>query len=656
MRSRKINVTATLGLLLAFAMLIGIVSNVVIPLNLKVTSLVLLGVIAAWYAKPIYLKWAGRLSEHQVTQILITIIGLMMIVQIWVLRFTPATVYHDPFRVLVQAEQLSHGDFNWGESVYFWRFPNNVSLTVLLSYWLRLTNLLHMSTSASIHVLSFIMLDGFIVAILRSVRRLSRQHGGVLLAGSFFLFSPFAYTYYLQVFYSDLPTLICLSITFNVLVGWHGFGRVKKILAGTVLVLSIVIGEVVKPNLIVLLVAVALLSIWLMTVDRKWLNILKGPLILITLGFILAGPVSAGLKSSSHFKNNNEYAFPTMHWVWMSYNPSASGRYDFHDVLTLSSIQGKKAKQAYLKKALPARLKRLGPLGIVKRWFQKAGILLNVSFMSRAYTGGFISAPKLYQRVEVPLAVFGQIIMRIGFILLYAETLLRCLRLWRTRTVAPEVDPRLTLTILTALGYLAFHTLLWETESRYGQVMIPLLGILCAVPSLATTSERQPIPRGHLAGMVSGLGVVATLLVYIVSPQALYQTRGVLVAGQLSQLSLQFDARRTWVKPFDTLSQRVTLNHVATHFSVSLAPAAELSGYLVNEQTKQHYALLRTESALVLTRPLKTGRYRIELRNDLQRPQSVLLTKTRSYWLAPHPLYINHQNHRYWSFVYEFLR
>ncbi len=67
--------------------------------------------------------------------------------------------------------------------------------------------------------------------------------------------------------------------------------------------------------------------------------------------------------------------------------------------------------------------------------------------------------------------------MRIGFVLLYAETFLRCLRLWRRRLKSTD-DPRIMLTILTALGYIAFHTLLSGTESRYGQVMIPLLGIL----------------------------------------------------------------------------------------------------------------------------------------------------------------------------------
>ena len=372
MRIKRVSITSILALILALAMVIGIVSNLVQPFDIKASSLVLIGCLAVWYLKPLYLKWSEQLSETAMTRILTVIFIAIMIIQLLVIRFLPASVYHDPFRVLVQAEQLSHGNLSWNDSLYFWRFPNNVSLTVLLSYWLKLTNFLHMDTYWGIHLLSFILLDTFIFAILRSVRRLSHQHGAALLAAVFFLISPFAYTYYLQVFYSDLPTLLCLAVVFNVLIGWSSFNRTKKIVTGTGLVLSVIIGEVVKPNLIVLLVAVVLVGIWLLIKNRQQLKIIQTPLILIVLGFVLAVPTAAGLKSASHFKNNNEYAFPTEHWIWMSYNPKSDGRYNFSDVQTLSSIQGKQAKQAYLKKALPERLEQLGPLGIVKRWIEKA--------------------------------------------------------------------------------------------------------------------------------------------------------------------------------------------------------------------------------------------------------------------------------------------
>ena len=43
--------------------------------------------------------------------------------------------------------------------------------------------------------------------------------------------------------------------------------------------------------------------------------------------------------------------------------------------------------------------------------------------------------------------------------------------------------------IVTALGYIAFHTLLWEVEPRYGQAILPLL--MFALAALPDRSNPQ---------------------------------------------------------------------------------------------------------------------------------------------------------------------
>ncbi|KRK98067.1 hypothetical protein FD04_GL001045 [Secundilactobacillus odoratitofui DSM 19909 = JCM 15043] len=655
--SRHSSITAILGLILAIAMGIGIVSNLVVPFNFKMTAVVVIGCIVVWQLKPYYLNWAERLSDKTVNWLLVAMVALIVIIQIAVLWVTPATVYHDPFRTIVQAEQLSRGNLTWNDSIYFQRFPNNVSLTVILAGWLKATSWLHMTTNNSVHLLSLILLDGFIVIMLRALLRLSHRHGAVILAGMFFLVSPFAYTYYLQVFYSDLPTLICLALTFNIVIGWQHFGRLKKWLAAFGLVVVITLGEVVKPNLIVLLVAVLLVTIWLAFRNRIALNQLKTPFILIAVGFALAVPSAHGLSQVSHFQPNNAEAFPTTHWIWMSYNPKYAGRYNFEDVQKLSQIKGKTQKQAYLKKALPARLKSLGPAGILGRWVEKASILLNVSFMQQAYTGGFIQAPGWYQKMGPTLSLLGSLIMRIGFILLYTETLIRCLRLWRNRATIPTVDPRITLTILTALGYLAFHTLLWETESRYGQVMLPILGILCALPSLATANLNDLFVKRSMTAKRVGWSVVGLLAVFVgVGAGNLQRMPQSPVATQQSQLSLQFDAKRTPIEANGTLTQEIRLNHLARSASVSLAPDLLFSGQLVNLKTHRHYRFTRMPSALVINHVLPVGNYQIQLKNLLNRPQSLLLTQTLNDRLAPYPLVYGGTQHPYASFVYQFDR
>lgn len=60
----------------------------------------------------------------------------MVIAQIMTLLFFPNMVYHDPYRVLSQADQMAANQNTW-DITYFWRYPNNVSITYLMSLWLR---------------------------------------------------------------------------------------------------------------------------------------------------------------------------------------------------------------------------------------------------------------------------------------------------------------------------------------------------------------------------------------------------------------------------------------------------------------------------------------------------------------------------------------
>lgn len=644
-----------LGLLLLIAMSIGIISNVLFPINLKITAIIMAGCLLGWCLRPWYLRFTSHLVYRHVTWFLTASVTLMILIQIVVLIATPATIFHDPFRVLVQAEQLSRGHLNWHELVYFWRFPNNVSLTVILAGWLKVTHLFHLSTTVSVHGLSLLMLDGFIVTILAAVRRVSQKDAGVILAAIFFLISPFAYTYYLQAFYSDLPTLISLALTFYVIIGWTHFTVTRKWVMGIILMLSVILGEVVKPNLIVLGVAVTMVVIWLALRNRQQYRRLRVPLVTILLGFVLAVPTNVALKNVSHFHNNSTYQFPTTHWIWMSYNPHYDGRYNLSDVKTIAAIPGKENKQAYLQKQLRQRLTHLGILGVVGRWIQKASVLMNVAPMQRAYTGGFIQTPRWYQRLQQPLTLFGQLVMRIGFVLLYTETLIRCWRLWRQGGQVPTADPRITLLILTSLGYIAFHTLLWETESRYGQVLVPLLGLLCSIPSLnqaAMVTTR--IYRRWQIGLAGLTGLVFAGGIFIKVPRV--KPAPTVVASQLSQLSLQFDAKKTNVQPLASLAQNVTLNHQFRTVRVSLAPGANFTGWLYNRDTGYSYHMNRTPQALKLNHTLPAGHYQLELTNRLRRSQSILITKTIAYQIAPHPLRLNGHWHKYQSLVYVFER
>lgn len=644
---KKITWSKLFPLLLGISLLIGIISNVIMPADPRLSVLVIGGCAVCICGWSSWTRWTDQLSRKHLWWLIIAGCALIVSGQLLVLHFLPATVYHDPFRVLYQAERLSRGQTNWGISTYFWRYPNNVDLAFLLAQWLKLTTLVGLTTNQALHILALLFLDGTIGLSLLILMRTKTRNSILLAALIFFLVSPFAYSYYLQVFYSDLPILFCLLVIFDCLTRWQQLGVKGKVVAGILIFSSALFGQMLKPNLIVLALATVLLLGALAVTDRALLLKLLLPLLLLLVGFAATVPTEKVVDHTVNFSRNAKYQVPVLHWVWMSYNPSGTGTYVGKDVQKMNTLPNKKARQNFAQQNLPKRLKQLGFSGIVKRWVLKIGILLNVGHLQKSYTGGFINAPAAYQKYQGQLSLLGQLVMRIGVILLYSWSLMKCWVLFRTkkRLAVPMID----LLVITAVGYLAFHALLWEAEGRYGQPLLALLLLLDVCPTLP---NRVPfkLTTPQRTALLSGIGVLAgILLVTIKTPLVNYDH---VVAAQRSQVSAQYHAPLTTIAAKTTLTQDVQLNHVANKLSILIPAKTKITAQLVGLHSQRRYKLRQRATALHLTQRLKPGRYRIVLRNQHTTAQKLWVVKTQRYQLAPSAVKINGQAQRFASLVY----
>nr|WP_256207151.1 hypothetical protein [Oenococcus oeni] len=247
---------AFLPAILILCLLIGSIGNLTSVLGVPALLVVALLGAGLYFGAP-------RL-DHLSTRQLRWGIGLgllaMLIAQVVVLHVMPNTVYHDPYRVLSQADQLAAGHMTW-DITYFWRYANNVPLAYLLSLWLRLTQLVGLSTNLSVHLLSILVLDSFIALALHTIWQLSQRASLLVVAFGFFALSPFAYTYYLQVFYSDLPTMLVLLIIIRSLLNWSQKTSRQRWFAGSGLVVAVMLGAMLKPNLVVLLPALLIVGL-----------------------------------------------------------------------------------------------------------------------------------------------------------------------------------------------------------------------------------------------------------------------------------------------------------------------------------------------------------------------------------------------------------
>ncbi|MDI6545722.1 hypothetical protein QMA57_09600 [Leuconostoc suionicum] len=633
---------AFLPAILILCLLIGSIGNLTSVLGVPALLVVVLLGAGLYFGAP-------RL-DHLSTRQLRWGIGLgllaMLIAQVVVLHVMPNTVYHDPYRVLSQADQLAAGHMTW-DITYFWRYANNVPLAYLLSLWLRLTQLVGLSTNLSVHLLSILVLDSFIALALHTIWQLSQRASLLVVAFGFFALSPFAYTYYLQVFYSDLPTMLVLLIIIRSLLNWSQKTSRQRWFAGSELVVAVMLGAMLKPNLVVMLPALLIVGL-ILARQQLWRQAkLTLPILLIVLGFGLSLPATKVIDVAANYQPRTAFSFPATNWILMGYNQHSNGGYSGKDVGRAIKQPSQAARQRYNLKTIPKRIKTLGVVGVIRLWVVKLGIVLNVQGIQRWYNGGFRAAPSWYSNH----AGFYQGLTVIGYVaatlLMWGALMLKLLR-WRPDLTDPHQILAL-LAVTTALGYLAFHTLLWEVEPRYGQAILPLLWVaLAAIPRQAS----QSCPRW--ANQASLLNGATALLVAFGAAGVLgaQLPQKQVIAAQRSQLSVQYHAKPKTVTPGTVLAEVVDVNAPANYFSVQIHAGSQVQVTLTNLATGQHYRLTMAGSVARLHHQLAAGQYRITVQNLTTRGQQVDVTHTYHYQLAAHPLTVNGQSQPTDSLIY----
>ena len=627
---------------LAMCLTIGVIANLYTQKAIFTGVVVLIGTALVLTICHLLAPKLDALPKAHVDHSLLAASGVMLLGQLAILKWLPVTVYHDPYRVLSQADQMAAGHNIWAIT-YFWRYPNNVPLAYLLSLWLRFTNLFGLSTNTSIHLLSLIVLDGFIALLLVTVRRLAKRNAPVIGAASFMLLTPFAYTYDLQVFYSDLPAMLSLLALFGLMGAWPHGNSVSHWFMGFGLVAIATLGQLLKPNLIVLLPALVI-ALALLTFHKHahWHKLL--PLALIVLGFGLSVPAKTAIYQASNFHAHQQFQLPATSWLVMGLNAHSHGMYSGKDVGHAIKIGNQKQVQAYDLKTLPKRVKKLGPVGLIKLWVIKLGILQRVAGIKNWYNGGFRVAPTWVQNHADFWSQLTQISYQIATVTMLLTLIMR---LWTWHI--DWSDPKALLVLLaitTTLGIFAFHTLLWEVEARYGQIVLPLLWL-----SLAGIKQPPRHSKYHAAvipALMAGLAIIgfagsSLLAQWYPHPQV--------VAAQRSQLSVQYYAKPHLTQPGTTLKEAITLHGHANYLSVQVHARSIVEATLT-DATGHVYPMYDAGSVYRLHHQLKPGTYTITVKNTTHTAQNVDMVKTSHYQLAEHPLIIDGVKHPHASFVF----
>ncbi|QIL50056.1 hypothetical protein G7084_01210 [Weissella coleopterorum] len=633
---------------------VGVIASLVAPFSL----LVLLGVILLTIGWLYFGPKLNHLKPKTIKCMVVGVFALMVVGQILVLKFLPSSVYHDPFRVYYQAEQLALQHSDWSDTSYFWRYPNNAVIAILLSWVLKLTHLFGVSTQLTLQGLSILFFDGFIASIL-SIARKKTNNLPVVQIGivSFFALLPLSYTYMIKVFYTDSVVLLCLTWIVYLVLDWSRHPKSQRYVNGLLLIILVVIGQLVKPNLIILLIAGLLWALWNLIWHREiFKKEVMVPIVLLTIGFTLTLPIKPLILNSANYQQNAKYELPTGSWIYMGLNSRQHGIYAGDDVHSLLKLENKDARQQALNHKIPERLKTYSLIGFVEHSFIKMAILLSSQPLPTAYTGGHTMAPDWQQKNQAAFAQYIGLVQRILWGSLYSLALLSTIQAFKNIKFGRPGD-QLGFVNLSLLGYVALHTLIWETEARYGLVLIPLLFYIIwhnheyLNQSLSLQKPRlRKIFWWGLPIFIVGMALTAGL--------GTRKSEEVVTIAQRSQLSKQYHAQPTLLLPGHSLTQQVRVGTKISQFTLQVPLGSQVSAHLVRLDDDRNYPLQYVTTPkgtfMVNSKPLAAGHYRIELKNNTHQAQKIWSVALLDYRLAPYSIQGTQPMPNGSSFIYTF--
>lgn len=618
-----------LSIILIGCMLIGVWSNVIYPIN-PIASIMIVGVIFGYFMlKKKFHKDSptAQLIRKNAKKLTLIAFVLIIAIQLLIITFFKASVYHDPFRVLYQADLLSHHNYNWNDSTYFSHCPNNIPLVYLLAQWFKFTQLFKIPTNWALNLLCIITVDVFIALVIAIIKQVSGKWTSCLKTVSFFLFTPLAYSYLLQVFYSDILLLISVCGIWLALTKWTTSSKIKKVFLTFLIILFGMIGMLTKPSIVVLIVSLGVTALLFSFIKKKPSLII--PAIALIIGIGTAPVINQKIVNEVQFSVKSKYKLPINTWIYMGLNNQTAGTYARSDINQIEKLSETSRFQE-TNKLIDQRARKLGVIGVLKQWISKIEICENVGTVQGAYMSGNYRAPTWFVKLQPIISVFVSVIFRSLIILIMLKIIKICV-------MSPSSVSWLTiLTKLTILGFIAFYSIVWETECRYGLVLIPLYLVLISIPirERSTNSTKFRTAQVIFYGLILGF---LSLNLFTQNVSANIDDFSGVVTAQNSQLSSYYKAKLTKVAPQTSISERVRLTSQANDFSVIVPKKSKVTVELIfpNNNIKR---LNKKNGYAFYHGTLKPGMYQIRILNHTSQRQSCAVIAPPSYKLAKYSI------------------
>ncbi|KRM13134.1 hypothetical protein [Paucilactobacillus suebicus] len=520
----------------------------------------------------------NRMNTRIKKIVLAVVLLLIFLTQLWFSFNFVDYGRADSFFVRNQAMALVKGTTKWAN--YFYVYKNNVNYVYLLVYILKFVRIFSVNyVWQSVNIIQFVWIDMALLAGIKIFHYWKMDTLKIIFA-IFWLFSVPLYAYGLFV-YSDAFVIPVPIITFALWIYFDTNVGYKKYASFAVMVLLDIFSTLIKPNMIVLLIAVGIMIVTKL-IKKQWSskNLLTSVIISIVCIFIGIGTFQLENHVYDYQARPNE-ELPATSWIAMSLNPNTNGEYDYQDAHYQMSLQTKTRKETSEKKIIKDRIKNMGFIGLAQHLLKKSFVFTSSgTFDSLKLTTQWEKEPSWYLYNQDIVNSWISLISQIFLVFLFISSAFSFLS---TRN-----QDNNGLAILIALGLSSFHIIFWEVEPRYAVPLLPILMLW----SVSSFSNSEVFSRLVIKKKIFFSGIVTLALLSTFGNEFKNSNvvkKDLLVAEQGD--GRYFDNEMIDIKPNQTISSNIVTHSnssnielVSGHIQVPVKVVIKHDGKIIKKE------------------------------------------------------------------------
>ncbi|MFT8317680.1 MAG: glycosyltransferase family 39 protein [Sporolactobacillus sp.] len=444
--------------------------------------------------------------------------------------------------------------------IYLKIYPNNIPVALLQYGLFRVFSWVHLS--------NYMLISRGFCAIVLNISiyfswKLVRQIFDAKMAALLLLLTLtcFPLFFYILYFYTDTATLMFPALLlYLVYLYSHSMKMRYTLLFG----LLIGIGDQIRPNLILMLPALAIYMLFVLKFKKVLWNV---ALILILIAAV--GLSVNRVENHLGYHPNPALSMPDSHWVMLGLSPN--GGYNKQDYERTRQEPTQSAKKQADAQQIQLRIKQAGPVGLTRLWGIKLARTWGIGAHGYYWYTHLTRQPtKTYQYLfnhKRQLIVF---VIQAFYLVDLFFLILSSIQFFRTRVVSLNLLIQICL-----IGNLLFYTFIWEAEPRYSLLFSPfiLIGAIFGFSEfmqLLDGRERVKISpatarNGRL--ILASLLLLAGILISVQGHQSLAGNRSAQRSYVVDQVGAagKSGARIDQTRP---LTQTFLATHPFTHLAV----------------------------------------------------------------------------------------